>query len=178
MVKVYFLISSLLIGLNCYSQQKPDYVFCGDIKIRSSLTKRLFDPCNYINPGQEIISSFGKPDSIHILHNLDSARSYHYFKSYFQFYDDNSSPSYLIINDPIFEIVINDSITIKVTDSVEKLKKRFPSAYDRFQENANRDSFSLTYAYRKDKKILPTDSHIDFVIFNNKIIRIRFYSLT
>ena len=124
----------------------------------------------------KVLATFGKPDSVIIFDVPDTSKILFYSNNYFQFYDNDIRPEYLVIRDSTFNLIFNDKIKIKVTDKIDSLAIWFPDSFNIFQKSDGQNYFSIFYAYKKDLEIQMTDSYITFDIERGTITRIRFAS--
>jgi hypothetical protein len=169
-MKTIILLIGFLLSYNCL--QDSDILFCGEIKIKCEKNMNLFDHCTTKDPLNVIINAFGKPDSIILVDAIPGGSELAYSENYFIYFIDNAYPEHISIKDKSFSIIIDDTLKIKISDPIEKLKYRFPKTYKTYLTHQNNEIFSIPFVLKTKDQILPKDLYLDFTIANSKITQI------
>ena len=128
--------------------------------------------CTTKDPLNVIINAFGKPDSIILVDAIPGGSELAYSENYFTYFIDNAYPEHISIKNKSFSIIIDDTLKIKISDPIEKLKNRFPKTYNTYLTQQNHEIFSIPFGLKTKDQILPKDLYIDFTIINSKITQI------
>ena len=119
MKQYIFLI--LLIGLinTSFCQENPDIISFNDVKIISKRTGSELSRVEHRCVRDSLILYFGKPDSI-VTNEIEAiggfANSYYYGNSRFSYLVGETNLTSFWLNDDEFEILVQDSIKLKVGD--------------------------------------------------------------
>jgi hypothetical protein len=152
-MKTLLIIALLLLNLRCFSQELEDVVICNNVIIYQIKSGKYLTSCSCSE--KNILETFGVPDSIKVTEILT-------LKKYKTLYygPDSFTPTnrdiqrYISFKSDQFKLIVNDSVQIRVNNSIEKVLKCFPYAASHIQHSEKGVSdLTIYHAYNKAQAI-------------------------
>jgi hypothetical protein len=152
-MKTLLIIALFLLNVRCFSQESEDVVICNNVRIYQIKSGKYLTSCSCSE--KNIMEIFGVPDSIKV-NDIPTRKKYNSL----YYGPDSFTPGisdfgrYISFKSDQFKLIVNDSVEIRVNNSIEKVLKCFPYAASHIQYSEKGVSDLIIYhAYSKAQAI-------------------------
>jgi hypothetical protein len=179
-MKTLLIIALFLLNVRCFSQESEDVVICNDVKIYQIKSGKYLTSCSCSE--KNILESFGTPDSIKVTNILNWKKYNTLYYGIDSFTPTNSDiqRSFSFKSDQ-FKIIVNDSVQIRVNNSIEKVLKCFPYAASHIKHPIEGlsnltiyNAYNKAQAIDKNKLFYSSVLIIQYATINKNIVNIYF----